>query len=68
MTSKSPTLDMDRLIRRWSFFLVTVFHLGVGLAADRSQPDVSSDMEHLLARQRMEKRDLLKEVLALTPE
>lgn len=68
MTSKSPTFHMDRLIRRWSFLLVTVFHLGVALAADRSQADVSSDMEHLLARQRMEKRDLLKEVLALTPE
>ncbi|NDG87578.1 MAG: hypothetical protein EBY15_06505 [Gammaproteobacteria bacterium] len=68
MTSKRPSFKKDPFIRRWSCLLVTIFHLEVGLAADRPYPDVSSDMEHLLARQRMEKRDLLKEVLALTPE
>ena len=68
MRLKRPSLTIDFFLRLLSLLLLTVSPLDWAFAVDGPHLDVSSDMEHLLVRQRMEKRDLLKETLALTPE
>ena len=68
MRLKRPSLTIDFFLRLLSLLLLTVSPLDWAFAVDGPHFDVSSDMEHLLVRQRMEKRDLLKETLALTPE